>query len=166
MPTIKQNTYPEFGNVAHAKKGDKVTWTNWRGCFDLVRQSDNAIVFSTAAIDDDSMLRSNGKQPKLFGIIAQVKSKGWILELEAEVLQPVCNHPKSQEPKVCEICNGMGGVEVHECPIGMYMRKSYKNGDVWRSRGTNEAITVICCSCCGKKLDKIPCPGCGKVRSE
>ena len=77
---ITSNTYPVYQNVPHAKPGDEVHWEHSQ-CFRLVRDSDGKTVFSTAPVDRDGKLRSNGKTPILTGVIAQVKSKGWILEI-------------------------------------------------------------------------------------
>jgi len=81
---IIKNTYPESPNCPHGKPGDGVYWSLHRGQFNLIRKSDGKTVFSTAPVDRDGNLRSNGKQPKLVGVIAQVKSKGWFLEVAYE----------------------------------------------------------------------------------
>lgn len=80
---VIQNTYPHFPNVPRAEVGDEVHWEHHQ-CFHLVRNSDNKRVFATAPVDRDGNLRSNGEPPLLVGIIAQVKSKGWILSLGGE----------------------------------------------------------------------------------
>ena len=79
---IVQSTYPVFPKVAHAEVGDEVHWEGHRGAFHLIRNSDGKRLFTTAPVDRDGNLRSNGKTPNLIGIIAQVKSKGWILEID------------------------------------------------------------------------------------
>uniref|UniRef100_A0A6H1ZUU5 Uncharacterized protein n=1 Tax=viral metagenome TaxID=1070528 RepID=A0A6H1ZUU5_9ZZZZ len=78
---IVKNTYPEYLNCPHGEIGDKVEWSLYRGSFHLVRVADGKSVFSTAPVNRDGNLRSNGKPPVLTGIIARVKSKGWILEI-------------------------------------------------------------------------------------
>ena len=80
MKVIK-NTYPEHPNCSHAKKGDEVSWELTRGAFSLIRKSDGRSVFRSAPVDRDGRLRSNGKQTVATGIIAQVKTKGWVLEI-------------------------------------------------------------------------------------
>ena len=81
---IIKNTYPQRPNVPHGKPGDVVYWSLYRGQFNLIRKSDGKTVFATAAVDRDGNLRSNGKQPTLCGVIAQVKRKGWSLEVAYE----------------------------------------------------------------------------------
>ena len=77
---VIQNTYPHFPKCPHAEVGNEVHWEHGQ-CFYLIRNSDNKRVFATAPVDRDGNLRSNGQPPILTGIIAQVKSKGWILEI-------------------------------------------------------------------------------------
>jgi len=78
---IITNTYPKIEGVAHAEIGDEVNWELSRGAYRLKRKSDNKTVFSTSEVDKNGLLRSNGKQPILTGIIASVISKGWYLEV-------------------------------------------------------------------------------------
>ena len=78
---VIQNTYPVFTKVAHAEPGDIVHWEHSTR-FILWRKSDRNRVFETAPVDRDGNLRSNGQPPTLTGIIAQVKSRGWILEIK------------------------------------------------------------------------------------
>jgi len=79
---IIKNTYPEHPHVPHAKPGEEVHWLLQRGSFLLIRDLDGKVVFSSAPVDSEGLLRSNGKEPTLKGIIAQVKKYGWILEVE------------------------------------------------------------------------------------
>ena len=79
---IIENTYPEKPGVNHARVGDIVHWERMKGCFWLIRDSDKATLFGTAPVDRDGNLRSNGKAPTLFGIIGEVKSKGWRMVVE------------------------------------------------------------------------------------
>ena len=78
---IIRNTYPEHSGVPHAKNGDEVTWSMERGSYRLIRKADGKVVFSTSPVDKDGNLRSSGKPPKLTGIIGQVKSRGWVMEI-------------------------------------------------------------------------------------
>jgi len=78
---IIRNTYPEDPNVSHGQVGDEVYWSLERGSYRLIRKSDEESVFSTAPVDKDGLLRSSGKSPKVTGIVAQVKSKGWVIEI-------------------------------------------------------------------------------------
>jgi uncharacterized protein YijF (DUF1287 family) len=80
MIKIIKNTYPEVKNVAHGKPGDICEWQLIRGSYHLVRTSDNKSLFSTPLVNKDGVL-SSGKRPVLVGIVGQVKSKGWVLEL-------------------------------------------------------------------------------------
>jgi len=78
---IIMNTYPEHPGVPHAKPGDEVFWSMDRGCYRLIRKSDDKSVFATAPTNKDGKLRSSGKTPQLIGIIAQIKSRGWAMEI-------------------------------------------------------------------------------------
>ena len=79
MKVIK-NTYPKYPNVPHAEIGDIVHWDRQRS-FNLVRDSDNKIVFMTPPVTIDGNLRSTNLQPILTGIIARIKSKNFVLEI-------------------------------------------------------------------------------------
>ncbi len=81
---VIQNTYPKQPNTPHAKPGDKVSWALSRGAFSLIRKSDGKSIFRSALVDKDGRLRSNGQRTTVIGIIAQVKSKGWLLEIGKE----------------------------------------------------------------------------------
>ena len=78
---VIRNTYPVFSKVPHAEAGDEVHWEHSQS-FRLIRDSDGKSVFSTAPVDRNGNRRSNGQPPILTGVIAEVKSKGWILEIE------------------------------------------------------------------------------------
>ncbi len=78
---VIQNTYPKYPNTPHAEEGDIVHWEYSSKGVGLVRDSDKARLFRTAPVDRNGNLRSNGRPPALTGIIGQVKSKGWILEI-------------------------------------------------------------------------------------
>ena len=79
MLRVLENTYPVHDGVAHANVGDDVHWRVDRGVYNLIRASDGKTVFSTAPVDRDGKLRSNGKDPVLSGAVAQVKRRGWCL---------------------------------------------------------------------------------------
>lgn len=79
---VVRNTYPAIKNVPSAEPGDIVEWRPGKRRYDLVRKSDNKTVFVSSDVDKNG-LKSNGKPPTLTGVIAQVKSKGWILEIES-----------------------------------------------------------------------------------
>ena len=78
---IIRNTYPVHPGIPHAKPGDEVTWSMEKGVYRLIRKSDMKSVFSTAPVDKDGNLRSSGKTPNLVGVIAQVKLRGWVMEI-------------------------------------------------------------------------------------
>lgn len=78
---IIRNTYPVYSGGTHAEPGDKVCWKHYK-TMELIRRSGEKTIFSTATVDKNGFLRSNGKQPVLTGVIAQIKSKGWILEVD------------------------------------------------------------------------------------
>ncbi|GAF79854.1 unnamed protein product [marine sediment metagenome] len=78
---VIQNTYPKYPNVPHAEIGDIVHWEHRRS-FCLVRDADNKIVFMTSLVTIDGNLRSTNLQPTLTGIIAKIKSKNFILEIQ------------------------------------------------------------------------------------
>lgn len=80
---VIKNSYPKTAMGPCAEVGDRVHWEH-ASTFCLVRDSDGKIVFSTAQVDRDGRLRSNGKQPVLTGVVAQIKSKGWRLEIKEE----------------------------------------------------------------------------------
>ena len=69
-------------DYAQGEMGDIVFWHMARGCFRLIRKSDNKELFATAPVNGNGLLRSTGKPPKLTGMVASVKSKGWFLEIE------------------------------------------------------------------------------------
>lgn len=77
---VIQNTYPVYPNIPHAEIGDTVHWEH-RSSFNLVRDTDNKIVFMTPPVTIEGNLRSNNLQPTLTGIIAQIKSKNFVLEI-------------------------------------------------------------------------------------
>ena len=81
MIKIIRNTYPEAPNCPHAEAGDEARWEHNRQGFSLIRLSDEKSLFRTAPVDRDGNRHSTGTPPILTGIIAEVKSKGWILEI-------------------------------------------------------------------------------------
>ncbi len=78
---VLRNTYPKHPNTPHAEEGDSVHWEYSSKGVGLMRDSDKARLFRTAPVDRNGNLYSNGQPPVLIGIIGQVKSKGWILEI-------------------------------------------------------------------------------------
>jgi len=78
---IIKNSYPQSIAAPHALPGDIVHWEAGP-TFCLVRDSDGKVVFSTAPVDRDGRLRSNGKTPVLTGVVAEIKKRGWVLEIE------------------------------------------------------------------------------------
>ena len=82
MTTFKviKNTFPKFHNVKRAEVGDLVIWERTRYNYNLIRIFDNEVVFKSADVDKDGLLKS-GKCPSLHGIIAQNKSKGYVFEI-------------------------------------------------------------------------------------
>ena len=82
---VVRNTYPGHEGISRAEEGNMVHWELTRGCFDLIRNSDRKTVFTSPPVNKNGLLRSNGKQPKLTGVIAQVKKHGWILELSHDL---------------------------------------------------------------------------------
>lgn len=81
---VIRNTYPkhsEHPNVPRAEVGDEVVWEVSRSAYRLVRQRDGKHLFATAPVNKDGMLYSTKQPPQLTGIIAQVESKGWLLEI-------------------------------------------------------------------------------------
>jgi len=75
---VVKNTYPTWPNVAHAEPGDIVEWKSERSNkFSLIRQSDGASVFSRDAYPHHTL-----DDRPVVGVIAQVKSKGWVFEIE------------------------------------------------------------------------------------
>jgi hypothetical protein len=74
---VIRNTYPVLKGVAHAEPGDVVEWQHFRGRNNLVRLSDGKTVFSRDLLSPG---QNDGNRP-VIGVVAQVKSKGWFLEL-------------------------------------------------------------------------------------
>ena len=82
MLIVKQNTYPNIG----LKQGDIVEWIHTRKCYYLYKSPiKNTILdkayFASPNCNKDG-IKPNSKQVNLVGIVAQVKSKDYILELE------------------------------------------------------------------------------------
>ena len=81
MLIVKQNTYPNVD----LKPGDEVQWIHGNKCYYLYKVSSTKIVdksyFASPNCSKDG-IKLNGDNVKLVGIVAQVKSKGYILELE------------------------------------------------------------------------------------
>jgi len=81
MLIVKQNTYP---NV-ELKIGDIVQWIHGSKCYYLYKESSTKLVdksyFASPNCNRDG-IKPNGDHVKLVGIVAQVKSKGYILELD------------------------------------------------------------------------------------
>jgi len=73
---IIKNTYPIWPNVVHGKPGDEVKWMPGRGKMHLERMSDGQSIFSR-----DCLPKEVDDTRPMIGVIAQVKSKGWILEI-------------------------------------------------------------------------------------
>lgn len=80
MVIVTKNTYQRYPNAAHAEPGDICEWELSRGSFRLIRQSDGKCVFSSAPVDKNGLLRSNGKKPVLVGCIAKYKGQELIVE--------------------------------------------------------------------------------------
>lgn len=75
---IVRNIYPAMTNVPHAEPGDIVSWQPQRNkTRALIRESDGKTVLSLGRLSPDAL-----KEFPESGIIAQVKSKGWVLEIE------------------------------------------------------------------------------------
>ena len=75
---IVRNTYPTWPGVAHGEPGDEVEWRASRSKMHLERIRDNKSIFSR-----DCLPKAIEDTRPMVGVIAQVKSKGWILEIEA-----------------------------------------------------------------------------------
>jgi len=78
---VLKNTYPVSPGVPHAEIGDVVHWESIRNSMNLVRDLDNQTVFTIGPIRSDGALYSTKKAPVLIGIIAQIKSRGFVLEV-------------------------------------------------------------------------------------
>jgi len=81
MLIVKQNTYPDID----LKQNDVVEWVYTRKCYYLYKSPiKNTILdkayFASPNCNKDG-IKPNGKQVDLVGIVAQVKSKDYILEL-------------------------------------------------------------------------------------
>ena len=82
---VVRNTYPVWAGVAHAEPGDVVDWKDGRREMHLERESDGRSIFSR-----DHLPKNVDDMRPMVGIIAQVKNKGWVLEVGA-------NCPKANE---------------------------------------------------------------------
>jgi len=82
MLIVKQNTYPNVD----LKQGDIVEWIHERKCYYLYKSPIKSKIFDKAYFASPNCnkdgIKPNGKQVSLVGIVAQVRSKGYILELE------------------------------------------------------------------------------------
>ena len=85
---VIRNTYPKYPNVPCAEPGDTVHWEISGQGYRLIRDIDGKSLFCTAPVDKDGNRRSTKTPPVLIGIIAEVKSKRWILEVAQEILPP------------------------------------------------------------------------------
>ena len=74
---VVRNTYPVYPGVTHGEPGDVVEWGSGRGKFHLERESDGKSIFSR-----DCLPRDVDDNRPMVGIIAQVKSRGWVLEIK------------------------------------------------------------------------------------
>ena len=73
---VLRNTYPRWPNVASAEIGDDVEWQVIVRKICLVRKSDGKTVFAR-----DCLPKHEENTRPMIGVIAQVKSKGWFLEI-------------------------------------------------------------------------------------
>jgi hypothetical protein len=71
---VIKNTFPKFHNVKRAEVGDVVIWERARYNYNLIRTTDNEVVFKSANVDKDGLLKS-GKCPTLHGVIAKINQK-------------------------------------------------------------------------------------------
>ena len=75
---VIRNTYPQCPNVPHAAPGDVCEYIPRRdGGFNLHRVTDRRVVFSSPDRRPDS------PEPRITGVIAEVKKHGWVFEVEA-----------------------------------------------------------------------------------
>ena len=81
MLIVKKNTYPTID----LKPGDQVEWQYIRGCFYLYKADKLKLIdktyFASPNCNKDG-IKPNGKQVNLIGVVGELKSKGYILELE------------------------------------------------------------------------------------
>ena len=77
---IIKNTYPKYPKAPHADPGDICHWEYAKGVYRLIRESDGKSVFASAPVNKGGLLQ-NGDKPNLVGVVGQVKSKGWVLEV-------------------------------------------------------------------------------------
>ena len=81
MLEVVRNTYPH----CDLKQGDKVCWAWVRGAYSLYKHPFTSIFnksyFRTPDCNRDG-IKANGEPVALVGIIAQVKAKGFVLELK------------------------------------------------------------------------------------
>ena len=82
MLRITRNTYPAYQGVAHGEVGDIVKWSVARGKMSIDRVSDGRGIFGR-----DCLPKDREDTRPMIGIIAQVKSRGWVLEVEQVVIE-------------------------------------------------------------------------------
>jgi len=75
---VVRNTYPVWPNVTHGEPGDEVEWRASRNKMHLERLADGKSIFSRDCLPKDI----EDMRP-MVGIIAQVKCRGWVLEVES-----------------------------------------------------------------------------------
>jgi len=82
MLIVKQNTYPNVD----LKQGDVVEWMYTRKCYFLYKSPIKSTILDKAYFASPNCnrdgIKPNGKQVSLVGIVAQIKSKRYILDLE------------------------------------------------------------------------------------
>ena len=86
MLQVISNTYPVCPNVAHGNPGDIVEWRAGRGKMHLERINDDRSIFSR-----DCLPKAVEDTRPMVGIIAQVKSKGWVLEIRPVTTENASN---------------------------------------------------------------------------
>jgi len=133
MLFIKQNTYPKHVNIEFGQVNDIVHWELVRGYYHLCLENNKAI-FMSPGVNKDGILYSTGRPFSLIGVIAQVKSKGWILELETLDINEKCFKEKEYPDYLisgnsCNDCKHIGKFNVHlestNYGKGRYCEKGY-----------------------------------------
>ncbi|KJV07997.1 hypothetical protein VZ94_00840 [Methylocucumis oryzae] len=74
---VIRNTYPVMKNCPSAKQGDICHWEKSHGRMSLIRNRDSKTIFSRDLLSPG---QHDGNRP-VVGVIAEVKNKGWVLEI-------------------------------------------------------------------------------------
>ena len=88
---VVRNTYPIWEGVAHGEVDDEVEWKPGRGKMHLERLSDGKSIFSRDCLPKDV----EDHRP-MVGVITEIKSKGWVLEIKPNGEADFCERSEAE----------------------------------------------------------------------